>query len=495
MRTKLTLALLAAATLAHAQDKRRLQFTIEGTAKDTIFLANYFGNKLYYTDTAVANAKGVTVFNRAAGYKPGVYAVVIPGPKYFEFLVNEPVVEMKSDTAALNEHLAVQQSVENKVFQDYIHYLADKKKEADAIRAKLEEAKEPAAKAGLKEQLRKLDTLMINYQKDLVAKNPNTLAAYIVKISMTPANTDVYKADGKLDSAASYYSYRAHYWDNTNLKDPRNLRIPVFQNRFDEYIGKVIPQVPDTISKYADDLIHRMDDNGDLFKFAVNGITYKYETSDVMGMDAVFVHMAETYYCPKDGRKGRADWMAADKLDKLCERARKLAPLVIGAKAKDIILTDTTENKWVSMYKMPEKYVLIIFWDPHCGHCKKTLPTIHTDWETKLKPLDVGVYAVAKATDSTLFNDWKAFIRENHLNWTNVGLTWHVYKEAKTASWKFIPEHTTIESLNYADTWDVYSTPRFFLVDKDRKIIAKQLDVDQMAELIKALNKRDLPKE
>ncbi|MBS1945376.1 MAG: hypothetical protein JST98_09320, partial [Bacteroidetes bacterium] len=75
------------------------------------------------------------------------------------------------------------------------------------------------------------------------------------------------------------------------------------------------------------------------------------------------------------------------------------------------------------------------------------------------------------------------------------GLTWHVYKEAKTASWKFIPEHTTIESLNYADTWDVYSTPRFFLVDKDRKIIAKQLDVDQMVELIKALNKRDLPKE
>jgi len=495
MRTKLTLALLAAAALTHAQDKRRLQFTIEGTAKDTIYLANYFGNKLYYTDTAVANAKGVTVFNRAAGYKPGVYAVVIPGPKYFEFLVNEPVVEMKSDTAALNEHLAVQQSVENKVFQGYIHYLADKKKEADAIRAKLEEAKDPAAKAGLKEQLRKLDTLMINYQKDLVAKNPNTLAAYIVKISMTPANTDVYKADGKLDSAASYYSYRAHYWDNTDLKDPRNLRIPVFQNRFDEYIGKVIPQVPDTIDKYADDLIRRMDDHGDLFKFAVNGITYKYETSDVMGMDAVFVHMAETYYCPKDGRKGRADWMAADKLDKLCERARKLAPLVIGAKAKDIILTDTTESKWVSMYKMPEKYVLIIFWDPHCGHCKKTLPTIHTDWETKLKPLDVGVYAVAKATDSTLFNDWKAFIRENHLNWTNVGLTWHVYKEAKTASWKFIPEHTTIESLNYADTWDVYSTPRFFLVDKDRKIIAKQLDVDQMVELIKALNKRDLPKE
>jgi len=490
LKNTLLLALLASVTITHAQDKRRLQFTIDGTAHDTIYLANYYGNKLYYSDTTVANAKGVAVFDRPSGYKAGVYAVVIPGPKYFELIVNDPVVEMKSDTAALNEHVSVVRSEENKLFQTYIRYLADKKVEAEAINKQMEAATDPIAKAGLKQRLKALDTLIITYQKDLVAKNPNTLVASIVKMSIAPEKTEVYKADGTLDSAASYYNYRAHFWDNTNLKDPRNLRMPVFQNKFDEYIGKVIPQIPDTINKWADDLIQRMDDGGDLFKFAVNGITYKYETSDIMGMDAVFVHMAQTYYCPTDGSKSRVDWMSAEKMDKLCERARKEAPLIIGAQGKDIILPDTTEANWLSYYKMPEKYVLIIFWDPHCGHCKKVLPTIHEDWKEKLKPLDVGVFAVAKATDSTLFHDWKQFIRENDLDWTNVGLTWHVYNEAKTASWKFIPKYTTIESLNYADTWDVYSTPRFFLMDKNRKIVGKQLDVDQMAELIKALEKR-----
>ncbi|MBZ0206332.1 MAG: DUF5106 domain-containing protein [Flavobacteriales bacterium] len=491
LKNTLLLALLASVTITQAQDKRRLQFTIDGTAHDTIYLANYYGNKLYYADTTVANAKGVAVFERPSGYKAGVYAVVIPGPKYFELIVNEPVVEMKSDTAALNEHISVVRSEENKLFQSYIRYLADKKAEAEAINKQLEAATDPIAKAGLKQRLKALDTLINTYQKDLVAKNPNTLVASIVKMSIAPEKTEVYKADGTLDSAASYYNYRAHFWDNTNLMDPRNLRTPVFQNKFDEYIGKVIPQIPDTINKWADDLIRRMDDKGDLFKFAVNGITYKYETSDIMGMDAVFVHMAQTYYCPSDGSKSRVDWMSAEKLDKLCERARKEAPLIIGAQGKDIILTDTTETNWLSYYKMPEKYVLIIFWDPHCGHCKKVLPTIHEDWKEKLKPLDVGVFSVAKATDSTLFHDWKQYIRENELDWTNVGLTWHVYNEAKTASWKFIPKYTTIESLNYADTWDVYSTPRFFLMDKNRKIVGKQLDVDQMAELIKALEKRE----
>ncbi|MBK6891798.1 MAG: hypothetical protein IPH00_01315 [Flavobacteriales bacterium] len=116
----LLLALAATSCMSQAQDKRRLQFSIDGTAHDTLYLANYFGNKLYYSDTTVANAKGVSVFERPNGYKAGVYALVVPGPKYFEFIVNEPVIEMKSDTGALNEHLVVQRSDENKLFQAYV---------------------------------------------------------------------------------------------------------------------------------------------------------------------------------------------------------------------------------------------------------------------------------------------------------------------------------------------------------------------------------------
>ncbi len=40
----------------------------------------------------------------------------------------------------------------------------------------------------------------------------------------------------------------------------------------------------------------------------VNTITHKYETSDIMGMDAVFVHMALTYYC-SEGGKARIKWI------------------------------------------------------------------------------------------------------------------------------------------------------------------------------------------
>ncbi len=493
MRTYLIGLALAAGTMQlQAQEKRQLEFIIKGAEKDTIYLANYYGNKLYYNDTTVSDAKGRAVFNRASGYKAGVYAVVAPGPKLFEVLVNEPLVQIEGDTTDIAGHLVVKQSKENTVFRAYVQFVNEKRKTAEELNRKLEATSDPILKGALREQLNGLDKEVRDYQHKLVQENPGTLAALIVRMGINPERTDVKRADGTVDSLASYYNNRARYWDNTDLTDERILRTPVFQNKFDEYIGKVVPQVPDTINKLTDDLIKRMSKNDELFKFAVNAITYKYESSDIMGMDAVFVHMAQTYYCPP--KQTKATWMTEEKLDKLCERARKLAPIVIGAKSKNIILTDTTEQNWVNMHTLPNDYVLVIFWDPHCGHCKKTLPGIHDEYKEKLRPLGVEVYAVAKATDSTLFSDWKKFIRENHMEWKNVGLTWHVYEGAKKASYNYIPKYTTIESLNYADAWDVYSTPKFFLLDKERKIVGKQLSVEQMADLIKVLNKQKAAK-
>lgn len=474
------------------KDQRRFEFTVKGVVKDTVYLANYYGNKLMYNDTAVADGKGKVVFANKKGYKPGVYAVVIPGPRYFEFLVNEPLVVMSSDTVDLGGKLTIQKSAENQVFMDYVRFINAQRKEAEAVSKEREATEDPARKAALKERLVGYEKAIRAYQEDLVAKNPGTLVAMIVKMSISPEEHEVRKADGSLDSAATYYSYRAHFWDNTDLTDERILRTPVFQNKFEEYMWKVVPQVPDTINKCADELIQRMDKNHneELWRFAVHNITYKAETSDIMGMDAVFVHMAQVYYCPKPGQKSRATWMSDEKLEKLCERARKNAPLIIGAQAKNIILTDTTEQNWVDMYRVPHEYVLVIFWDPHCGHCKKTLPGICEEYKEKLRPLDCEVYAVAKATDSTLMHDWKQFIVENKLDWINVGLTWHVYTEAKKDASKYIPKLTTIESLNYADAWDVYSTPKFYLLDADRRIVGKQLAVDQMVDLINTLKKR-----
>lgn len=467
-----------------AQDQRRLAFQIKGTAGDTVFLANYYGNRLYYADTAIADGHGLSVFNSPKGYKTGVYAVVVPGPKYFEIIVNEPEVKISSDTADLTGRLEVERSRENTLFHAYIRTLNEKKKEGDALRGKHDATQDPIARGTLKKQMEDLDHEVKAFQRELVDRNPDTFVARIVKMSMPTPDERIKRPDGTIDTVATYQFYRAHFWDNTDLADERIVRTPVFQNKLEEYIAKVVPQVPDSINRLADALIARVPPGGELFKFVVHSITYKYETSDIMGMDAVFVHMAQTYYCAKPGEKSRAFWMAEEKLKKMCERAKKMAPLVIGAPARDVILPDTTEANWRGFRDLPNDYVYLVFWDPHCGHCKKSLPDIHKQYLEKLRPAGIEVFAIAKATDSTLFADWKKYLRENRLEWVNVGLTWHVYEQARKEPWNFIPQHTTIESLNYADAWDVYSTPKFYLVGPDRKIVGKQINPEQVIDLV-----------
>lgn len=464
--------------------ERSIEVHIEGAAKDTIYLANYYGGKLFYNDTAVADAKGNVVFNKARGYKAGVYAVVVPGPKYFEMLVNEPRIVLSTDKNDLMGKLVVKDSKENAIFSDYIRFLNARKADGDVLRARKESEQDPIAKAAVQTQLEDLDKAVKDFQKKLVMDNPGTFAGALVKMGIVNELPELRKDDGSLDSTAAYYQYRRHFWDNFDLQDERIVRSPMYANKLEEYLTRVIAQIPDTLNKVVDELIERTAGSEEVFKYTVHTITHKYETSDIMGMDAVFVHMALTYYCPAPGKASRATWMEDDKLEKLCERARKMAPLTLGKKAPNLILTDTSETKWVNLYELPQEYVVVVFWDPHCGVCKKELPEIYKEYKETLKAMDVQVFAVAKAVDATLMKDWKKFIRDNNLDWINVGLTQTVYEAAKKDPRQFIPKLTTIESLNYAETYDVYSTPKMFVLDGERKLVGKQLTPAQIGELI-----------
>jgi len=470
--------------------KRTLDVTITGCPKDTIYLANYYGNKLYYADTAIADAKGRALFKDEKGYKAGVYAVVAPGPKLFEVILNEPTIVVSTEKEDLLGKLQVRTSKENEVFLAYIRFLNERKAEGDQLRAQQEANKDPIAKAGIKAQMEDLDKRVKQYQRDLIANNQGLLAADLVRMSMPVELPEPRKADGSLDSAAAYYQYRAHFWDNFDLTDDRLVRVSVFGNKFEEWITKLVPQVPDTITRLVDELVVRTGTSKEMFRYVVHSVTHKFETSDIMGMDAVFVHMALTYYCPKNGQPNRADWMDADKLDKLCERARKMSPLVLGRKAPYLSLTDTSEQVWKNYHDLAAEYVVVIFWDPHCGHCKEELPEIHKVYTEKMKPLGIEVFAVAKAVDETLMRDWKKFIREKGLDWVNVGLTKTVFENAKKDPRQYIPKFTTLESLNYADTWDVYGTPKVFLVDGERRFVGKQLSADQIVDLVTKLKER-----
>ena len=81
------------------------------------------------------------------------------------------------------------------------------------------------------------------------------------------------------------------------------------------------------------------------------------------------------------------------------------------------------------------------------------------------------------------------------MTFINVAVTESLFKSAMEDARQFVPKYTTVEALNYQTTFDIFSTPRIFVLDKDKKIIAKQLSISQLEDMMDKLqNKEDSPK-
>ena len=93
MRLKLSLfftigALSFTNLLAQTSGSNDIIVTVEGLGADSVFLANYYGSRLYYSDTTVADINGRFVFKGKAFEECGKYAVVLPGPVFFDMMLS-----------------------------------------------------------------------------------------------------------------------------------------------------------------------------------------------------------------------------------------------------------------------------------------------------------------------------------------------------------------------------------------------------------------------
>jgi protein-disulfide isomerase len=150
---------------------------------------------------------------------------------------------------------------------------------------------------------------------------------------------------------------------------------------------------------------------------------------------------------------------------------------ILGTPASDIELPDST-GRVVSLFSRKQEYTLLVFWDPTCGHCKETLPKIDSVYNSRWKKDGLGIYAVAKETEGTR-SDWLRFIADK-----NIGHWSHVYysKEVEQGRVsKNIP--------GYSQLYDVQSFPTLYLLDKDKRIIAKKLSYEQMDEIFQLKKK------
>lgn len=481
----LLICVATAATSAFGQS-HPIKVRVKGVSDTTVYLANYYGEKLFYNDTARADANGYFEFKGKKAEDGGKYAVVVPGPKYFEILVTDEPIHLETSERDMLGDLKVIESSENQLFVDYMRFIQEKRNQrtpfdqilADSTGRHSEKEKEFA-----RTEIDRLNVEVVEHQNAIIAQYPDKLFAKMLKLTLEPEIPST--PEGVENEALwKYHYYRDHYWDNVDLTDGRLVRDPMFHRILDKYWSKVLPQVPDTLIREAHSLIARAEAY-DMFKYIAHHITFTAEKSNLMCMDKVFVSMVNTYY-----RTGKADWLTEEQLSKIIERADELKYVQCGEPVPNIILPNE-KNEWKSLYDIDAKYTVIAIWEASCGHCKKEMPKLK-ELYARWKPRGLELYAIGNDFET---EPWLKFIKERDINeWINVSDN-PAINATDSATKLIYGGITTLPSLNFRSTFDVFSTPKVFLLDADKKIIAKQLSAEQIEELLMRLEGDPMPEE
>jgi thiol-disulfide isomerase/thioredoxin len=437
----------------------QIRVKVSGLNRDTCYLGHYFGQHQYIKDTAVANDKGEMVFQGKDPLDGGIYFIVLPKKKFFEIIIDkEQNMSFETDTSDFTAHMKIKGSKENTAFYEYLNYVSKKQKLFTVYKDKNTALKDNKDSADFyKNKMDEIDKAVQEYKLNFIKMNPDFFISKVFKASKEPEiPATPLLPDGRKDSLFPYRYYKEHYWDNIDFNDDRLLRSPVFYNRLNYYMEKIVAQTPDTIEKEADIIIEKGRGNKEMFKYLVWYFTYTYETSNVMGFDAVFVYMVEKYYMTN-----QCFWITPTNLENLTKRAMKLKPILLGKVAPNLIMQDTSLNLQ-ALHAIKADFTILLFWDPECGHCQQEVPKIHDFYLRKKAEYNFEVFAVC--TDTNMVK-MKNFIRKHKLTWINVNG----------------PRAVTH---NFAETYDVYSTPVIFILDDKKVIIAKRLSFDQIENFI-----------
>lgn len=433
-----------------------LKIHVEGLSSGTCLLANYFGNQQYIQDSVKVNANGWFEFKSTKPRDGGIYLIVLPDKTYFEIILDENqqfTIETEKDNFVTK--MKVTSSTENQYFYEYLNFLNDRQKEMELVKKVIDVTNSKDSIEQLNKKTLAIDNTVKNYKREYYkTKHPTTFMAKVLAAmdepDQIPYSDFPKKTDGSIDSTFNYKNFKKHYWDGMDFTDDRLIRTPVFAYKLKFYLDKLTPQQPDSIMAACDWLIEKTRSSKELFKYTVYYCTYTYESSKIMGYDAIFVHIVNSYYI-----NNQTYWLSKEQQEKIIKRANTLSNTLLGKKATNINLPDTN-NRLVPLYSINAKYTVVIFWDPTCSHCTVEIPHLKTYYDSLRKAnVSLEVYAIIAEADLT---PWRAYIKKNQLTWVNVASL------------------NLTELNNLKKYYDVYSTPTMYLLDEQKIIIGKRLD-------------------
>ena len=465
--------LLALGSVANAQYKIDLQ--VNGLRDSSIIFGYYFGEGRYVQDTAKLDARGHATLKRDSSLAKGLYLFLLPTGESLDLLIGEQQkFTFSVDMADLRNTQKVEGASLSQAFLDFQTFMGQMQQRGESVRKEdslvrtlpTSDPNTEKKREEIREKYKALDTEVKAYHKELLAQHGEDVLGEFVRATI-PISLPEYHPDPSVknvDSARWMWSYTynsEHYLDNINLASSSLLRTPLMLPKVNHFLDKMILQIPDTLNKYCDKILERAYLNTETFRFWTSYLLNKYQSSEIIGMDAVFVHIADKYYLA-----GRTPWVDEEFLSKLKDRVAHIKPNLLWAVAPNFKV-ETLNAQSFELAKDKADATVLVFWEPSCSHCKVAIPKIDSI-ARKYDPKRLHVIGFMTTGDGP---EWQKYVFEHKLEWwINV---WDPYRKT-----------------GFHDNYDIYSTPVIYVLDKNHKIVIKRIGVESLAAILDDLLKK-----
>ncbi|NOR27433.1 MAG: redoxin family protein [Lutibacter sp.] len=388
---------------------------------------------LYIKNATITNGEFSINFpeNAAAGMYRLLYNQQNQG--FVDFIYNNENVELKFDPENPFETVEFMTSEENKLFTSYLLESANWQQELDAYQISYFNMEGEEETSLLQSEYSNLLTKFNIFQTEFEKKAEEKLALHFIK-----ANHKYY-APNLIKTPQNYLnSEKQHFFDFINFEDEVLLNSIFLSELITDYVfylnGSDDVEVQNILYKNATKEVVDKIINTNLKSEIISTLLYAFsQVENTILVDFVI----ENYYnkLPENLKNKNTIFEIQEKVK-----------LAIGKLAPEITWQENGTTKKLSELTTSNRYV-VVFWSTSCSHCLSEMPQLYEFIKDKK---DVNVIAIALEEDEIGFNEHTSKFEK----WTNIlGLK----------KWQN----------PIAKAYQINATPSYFVLDKNKNIIAK----------------------
>lgn len=430
------------------------QFSINGTLTNDIKTdwailyriegakQKFVTNTTIQKDTIAIEGKKQTIgtfqFDLPADAKVGSYRITYrtETPGFVDFIFNKENVSFTFHPDYPEQTALFSNSDENIIYKNYLSEVSASQQKLDSLQITALRNPEVDLKTNYKTTLATINAIQ---QKYLESTNGMYVQPFIKATSRS--NPSEIKTNAK----EYMQNINATFFDNMDFSSKTLINSSFLIDRISDYIFYI---------NYSEDLEQQQT----LYKKAVNKVFTKVK--EVVFRKNVIELLINQFEQSKNLEM--VDYLFDNYYNKLPKslqnekyKNEKLSLLAseVGRIAPDFSWKENGKNYKLSTLNDAKNYVLI-FWSTSCSHCLREIPQLHKFLANKKE---------LKAIAFSLEND--------EFGWNNMKTT--------LPNWHHVLGLNKWEN-KIARTYNINSTPTYFVLDSNKKIIAKPLDLEKL---------------